>query len=98
MIKIICVHLRFVMKTFSNLLTSLVLAGWAIAIAILSVQNATAISLKFLVFQSIQLPIGVVLGFSAAVGAIGGAIAPILWQLPGSQEEDEEEEDTEVGF
>jgi uncharacterized integral membrane protein len=98
MIKIICVHLRFIMKTFANLLTSIVLAGSVAAIAILSVQNATAISLKFLVFQSIQLPIGVVLAFSAAVGAIGGAIAPILWQLPGSQEEYEEEEDTDVGF
>jgi putative membrane protein len=73
------------MNTFTNLLTALVLAGWISAIAILSVQNATLISLKFLVFQSIQLPLGVVLGFSTAVGLIGGAIVPFLWQLSGSQ-------------
>ncbi|WP_448534229.1 lipopolysaccharide assembly protein LapA domain-containing protein [Parathermosynechococcus lividus] len=31
------------------------------AIAVFSVQNATAVSLRFLVWQSIQLPLGVLL-------------------------------------
>ncbi len=73
------------MKTINNLLASLVLAVWVSAIAILSVQNATSVSLKFLVFQSIQMPVGVVLGFSASAGVIGGTLAPILWRLSGYQ-------------
>lgn len=67
------------MKTFTNLLTSIILAIWAGAIAILAVQNATSVSLKFFTFESIQMPVGVVLAFSAGVGAIGGAIAPLFW-------------------
>ena len=73
------------MTTIANLLTSLVLAVWVVAIAILAIQNAAPISLKFLSFQSIQLPIGLVLAFSAGVGVAAGAIAPLLWQLLGTQ-------------
>lgn len=82
------------MNTFTNLLTALVLASWVSAIAILSVQNATLISLKFLVFQSIQLPLGVVLGFSTGVGLVAGVIVPFLWQFSGSQAENQQFEDT----
>lgn len=75
------------MKTIANFLTSLILAGWLGAIAILSIQNITPVSLKFLNFETIQLPVGVVLAFSVGVGAIGGAIGPVLWQLAGGQRE-----------
>ncbi|MCC5628468.1 LapA family protein [Nostoc sphaeroides] len=64
-------------------LTSLVLAVWVIAIAIISVQNATPVSLKFLTFQSIQIPMGLVLAFSAVVGLIGMALLQPLWGLAG---------------
>ncbi|HAA27678.1 MAG TPA: DUF1049 domain-containing protein [Cyanobacteria bacterium UBA8553] len=73
------------MKAIANLLTSLILAGWIGAIAILSIQNITLVSLKFLNFETIQLPVGIVLAFSVGAGAIGGAIAPLLWQLAGGQ-------------
>ncbi|HIK26605.1 MAG: DUF1049 domain-containing protein [Oscillatoriaceae bacterium SKW80] len=63
----------------ANLLTCLVVALWIVAMAILSVQNAESVSLQFLGLQSIQMPIGVVLGMSASVGVIGGALAQILW-------------------
>ncbi|MBW4620213.1 MAG: DUF1049 domain-containing protein [Cyanosarcina radialis HA8281-LM2] len=69
------------MKTFTNFATSIVLAAWIGAIAILSVQNATLISLRFLGWQSVNLPFGVVLAFGAGAGAIGGAIAPLFWQF-----------------
>jgi uncharacterized integral membrane protein len=72
------------MKTLANLLTSLIVASWVVAIAILSVQNATPVSLKFLTFQSIQLPVGLVLAFSAGVGIIGMALVQPLWSLAGS--------------
>lgn len=80
------------MKTLTNLLTSLVLAAWIGAIAILSIQNITPVSLKFLGVESIRMPIGVVLAFSVGVGSIGGAILPVLWQFAGRQQEPYEDE------
>jgi uncharacterized integral membrane protein len=41
-------------------------ALWIAAIAILSVQNATPVALQFLWFESVELPVGVVLSFCAA--------------------------------
>ncbi len=80
------------MKTIANLLTSLVLASWVMAIAILSVQNAAPVSLKFLTFESIQLPVGLVLAFSAVVGIIGMALVQPLWSLVGSGQSNSESE------
>ncbi|MBW4424061.1 MAG: LapA family protein [Nostoc desertorum CM1-VF14] len=71
------------MKTFAPFLTTLIIAIWVIAIAIISVQNATPISLKFLTFQSIQIPMGLLLAFSAGVGLIGMALLQPLWGLTG---------------
>ncbi|MBW4455756.1 MAG: LapA family protein [Nostoc indistinguendum CM1-VF10] len=71
------------MKTFAPFLTTLIIAIWVIAIAIISVQNATPVSLKFLTFQSIQIPIGLLLAFSAGVGLIGMALLQPLWGLAG---------------
>ncbi|NEP12682.1 MAG: LapA family protein [Symploca sp. SIO2C1] len=69
------------MKTFANLLSSLIVAGWIGAIALLSIQNIKLVSLKFLYFKSIEMPVGIVLAFSVGLGVIGGAIVPPLWQL-----------------
>ncbi|MCW5316272.1 DUF1049 domain-containing protein [Nostoc sp. KVJ3] len=69
------------MKTLAPFLTSLVVAVWVIAIAIISVQNATPVSLKFLTFQSIQIPMGLVMAFSAGLGLIGMALLQPLWGL-----------------
>lgn len=43
------------------------------AIAILSVQNATPVSLQFLAFRSVALPFGLWLGFGLAAGMVGMA-------------------------
>ena len=83
------------MKTVANLLTSLILAGWIGAIAILAIQNFTPVSLKFLAFESIQLPVGIVLAFSVGIGVFGGAIAPVLWQLAGGQRQQYEQYEDE---
>lgn len=53
-------------QPLKSLLLALIPALWIIAIAILSVQNATPVSLRFLWFQSVELPLGVVLSFCAA--------------------------------
>ncbi|MFB2934703.1 lipopolysaccharide assembly protein LapA domain-containing protein [Aerosakkonemataceae cyanobacterium BLCC-F154] len=65
------------MRSLSTLIICLILAVWMMAIAILSVQNATPVTLKFLAYESIRLPVGVVLAFSAAAGAIVGAIVAL---------------------
>ncbi len=84
------------MKILASVLTSLIVAIWVVAISILSVQNYTPVSLKFLTFQSIQIPIGIVLAFSAGAGVIGMAFLQPLWSLSAAsgsnyQSEDEAE-------
>jgi len=77
------------MKSLTTLIISVILAVWIMTIAILSVQNASPITLKFLAYESIRLPVGVVLAFSAAAGAIGGAIVALpLFTSPISTSED----------
>ena len=72
------------MKTLIPIFISLIVTIWVVAIAIISVQNATPVSLKFLTFQSIQIPVGLLLAFSAGVGLIGMALLQPLWDLVGS--------------
>ena len=68
------------MKIFANFISSLIIAGWLGAIAVFSIQNIQLVSLKFLIWQSIQFPIGVLLAFCAGVGFIVGSFLPLLWQ------------------
>jgi uncharacterized integral membrane protein len=72
------------MKTIPLLAISFLLAILVSAIGIISVQNATLVSLKFTFFQSIKMPVGLVLAISLSAGLIGGAILQPLWLLPGS--------------
>jgi lipopolysaccharide assembly protein A len=74
------------MKFISNLLSSLLLATWIGAIAIFSIQNIQEISLQFLNFSSIAIPIGVLLALSVGIGMSIGAILPLFWQKSASQE------------
>ncbi len=67
------------MKSFVRLLNSLVLAISVVAIAIFSIQNVQDVSLKFLTFESITLPIGVLLAFFSGVGMILGWLIPLLF-------------------
>ncbi len=83
------------MKTISNLLISVIVAVWVVAIAIISAQNAAPVSLKFFTYQSIQIPFGLVLAFSAAIGLIGIAVLQPLWRLGDSPEDARLEEDAE---
>jgi uncharacterized integral membrane protein len=83
------------MKTLANLLISIVVALWVMGVAILSVQNAEPVSLRFLTFESIQIPVGLVLAFSAGVGIIGIALLQPLWGLAGSGQSSTTEDDTE---
>ena len=86
------------MKTLANLLTSLVVAVWVVAIAIVSIQNATPVSLSFLNYRSIELPVGLVLAFSSAVGIIGMALILPLLGLASSRTPAENDLDDEFSF
>jgi putative membrane protein len=66
------------MKTFAHLLMMLIVASWIGAIALFSIQNVTTVSLQFLGFTSISLPIGLLLTFSAGGGMILGAVLPLF--------------------
>ncbi len=78
-------------KFISPIFNSIIMALWLSGIAILSVQNATPISLKFIGFQSIQIPLGVILSLSISAGIIITAIiVPSLLpmgQIKGRQED-----------
>ncbi len=81
------------MNNFVNIFISIIIAGWVLAIALISVQNATLVSLKFLVFQSIQVPFGLMLGFWVAVGLVFGSILLSVFSWgEGKFESDEEAE------
>ena len=73
------------MKTIPLLAISFLVAILASAIGIISVQNAAPVSLNFIFFQSIQMPVGVVLAMSMSAGLIGGALLQPLWHLSDSQ-------------
>lgn len=74
-----------------HLSLTLLLSLWISAIAILSVQNATPISLKFLLFESVEIPVGILLAFSASLGLLAGFLI-LPWgrgdRPPFSQTED----------
>ena len=74
------------MVTIAPLLTSVAIAFWIIAIAIISVQNATPITLKFLTFESISIPVGLLLAFCICLGIMGMALLLPLWSLTRSRQ------------
>jgi putative membrane protein len=60
-------------------------AAWLLAavfsvVAILAVQNVTAVSLRFLVFSSIQMPVGILLSFALGGGLILGSLLPVFFR------------------
>ena len=57
----------------AKFLLVLIPAFLVVAIAILSVQNATPVSLQLLAFRSVALPFGVWLGLGLAAGMLGTA-------------------------
>ncbi|MCC3445835.1 MULTISPECIES: LapA family protein [unclassified Microcoleus] len=74
------------MKTIPLLAISFLVAILASAIGIISVQNAAPVALSFILFKSIQIPVGLVLAMSISAGLIGGAVLQPLWNLSDSQD------------
>ena len=61
-----------------NLIISAIAAIWIALIALLSVQNASLVSIKFVFWNSIDLPWGLVLAGAVALGFIIGGCLPLL--------------------
>ncbi len=68
------------MTIFTNFLTTLILATGLSAFVVFAIQNVTPTSLKFLLFESIQVPISVLLTFCFAFGLLLGAFLPLFWK------------------
>ena len=88
------------MKHLASLISSIVIATWIVAIAILALKNENLqpVSLKFLTFQSINLPFFLVLAVSAALGMILIALIQPLWSLGGSEARSQDESDDDFSF
>jgi uncharacterized integral membrane protein len=64
-----------------KLLVTIIPAALVIAIAILSVQNATPISITFLQASTVALPVGIWLAFALGLGMAGSALLLSLFGL-----------------
>jgi len=61
-----------------RLLLAFIPAVWIVAISVITVQNATPVTLRLLNLQSIAMPFGVVLAFGAAAGMVVTALLLVL--------------------
>jgi uncharacterized integral membrane protein len=57
----------------TKFLLALIPAVVVVGVSIISVQNATPVSITFLAFRSVALPFGIWMGFGLAAGMIGTA-------------------------
>jgi len=70
------------MTILTNFLTNLILAIGLGIFVVFAIQNVTPTSLKFLLFESIQLPISILLTFCFTLGLLLGALLPLFWKRP----------------
>lgn len=61
-----------------NLVVSAIAAVWIVLIALVSVQNASLVSINFAIWKSIDIPWGLVLSGAVALGFVVGACLPLL--------------------
>jgi uncharacterized integral membrane protein len=62
----------------TNLIISTIAATWIVLVALISVQNASLVSINFAIWKSIDLPWGLVLAGAVALGFIIGGCLPLL--------------------
>lgn len=65
------------MRTFGTFLAMILLAGLLGIVAVMSIQNIEIVSIQFLIWQSVKLPLGVLLAFAVGFGLIMGSFVPI---------------------
>jgi uncharacterized integral membrane protein len=62
----------------TNLIVSAIAAIWIAVIALISVQNASLVSINFAIWKSIDLPWGLILAGAVALGFLLGGLIPLL--------------------
>ncbi|MEB3225538.1 MAG: LapA family protein [Synechococcus sp.] len=65
------------MQTLGRLMAMALLAAVIGAVAVASIQNIELVSIKFLVWQSVQLPFGILLAFGIGLGLVLGSFISI---------------------
>jgi uncharacterized integral membrane protein len=68
----------FLGELMVNLVVSAIAAVWIAVIALLSVQNASLVSLSFIFWRSIELPWGIILAGAVAIGFLIGGCLPLI--------------------
>ncbi|NJM77370.1 MAG: DUF1049 domain-containing protein [Acaryochloridaceae cyanobacterium RU_4_10] len=71
------------MKVLAFLIIGLAIVG----AALFSVQNATSVSIQFLSWRSIELPLGLILILSFTVGLLLAVILPLVWRFAAARDE-----------
>lgn len=77
--------MNLLLNIMNNVIITLIIGFWLIFIAVFSIQNITLVSLQFLSFQSIQIPVGVLLSFFLAGGFLLGGITPLFFSKKKTQ-------------
>ncbi len=67
------------MKALASLLNTLIIGGWIVAIAVFSIQNVKGVSVRFLMFESITFPVGILLALCGVAGLVLGWLLPLLF-------------------
>jgi uncharacterized integral membrane protein len=65
------------MKVLAFLIIGLAIVG----AALFSVQNATSVSIQFLSWRSIELPLGLILSLSFTIGLLLAVTLPLIWRF-----------------
>lgn len=65
------------MRTLGLLISMTIMAGWLGLVAVMSIQNIELVSIKFLLWESIKLPFGVLLAIAVGFGLIVGSFIPV---------------------
>ena len=68
----------FDMNTTKNLIIATIFTCWIVFIATFSIQNVQLITVKFLIWESVQIPVGVFLSIVIGSGFLLGAMLPIF--------------------
>jgi uncharacterized integral membrane protein len=66
------------MAKLANLLIAAILATCAIGAALISVQNATLVSVQWFGARTVQMPLGLLLAGGFGAGAIAAGVLPLL--------------------
>jgi uncharacterized integral membrane protein len=74
------------MKILAFIVMSLIIAG----VALFSVQNASAVSLQFLAWRSIELPLGFLLCLGFVVGLLLAVFSVLAWRLTDNNPDNDE--------